>query len=167
MDGGREGDPLKLLAHGCAALFSISQEEILDRSKADIASKTITHFKTSWFALQVISRAAQHLAISTLEIFTLGIVACSLVSIFLWWHKPKDVSTQCVIRIHLTNEELEQVLAGPTPSRTSAGASTGGVYLLTQLQLLQHHPFQQAFRFWLGTSLLQPALSISYGIYFQ
>jgi hypothetical protein len=126
--GERVGNPSKLLVHGCPALFSISQEEILDKSKADIASKTITLFQTSWFALQIISRAAQHLAISTLEIFTLSIVACCLVSILLWWHKPKDVSTLCVIQIHLTNEELEQVLAGPRPSWNGDGVRTS-VYL--------------------------------------
>jgi hypothetical protein len=105
----------KLLAHGCPALFSISQEEILDKSKADVASKTITLLQTCWFALQVISRAAQHLAISTLEIFTISIVACSFASILLWWHKPKDVSTQTVIQVDMTDEELEEVLAGPRP----------------------------------------------------
>jgi len=113
---GEIGDyPSKLLAPGCPALFSISQEEILDKSKANIASKAITLLQTFWFALQVISRAAQHLAISTLEIFTISIVASSLLSTLLWWNKPKDVSTQTVIRIDMTNEELEQVLAGPRP----------------------------------------------------
>jgi hypothetical protein len=123
--------PLKLLAHGCPALFSFSQEEILDKSKADVASKTITLLQTCWFVLQVISRAARHLAISTLEIFTISIVACSLVSTLLWWHKPKDVSTQTVIRIDMTNEELEQVLAGPRPeySPGELRASRAVIYL--------------------------------------
>jgi len=126
-----EDYPPKLLAHGCPALFSISQEEILDKSKADIASKTITLFQTLWFAIQGISRAAQHLAISTLEIFTISMVSCSLVSILLWWHKPKDVSTQSVIRIHMTNEELEQVLAEPRPnySPSELRATRAVIYL--------------------------------------
>jgi len=121
----------KLLAYGCPALFSISQEEILDKSKADIASKAITLLQTFWFALQVIYRAAQHLAISTLEIFTISIVASSFLRTLLWWNKPKDVSTQNVIRIDMTNEELEQVLAGIRPdySPGELRASKAIVYL--------------------------------------
>jgi hypothetical protein len=102
----------KLIAHGCPALFTISKEDILDKSKADYVAKTITVLQTLWFLTQIIGRAAQRLPTSALEIFTLSIVISSLVSFVLWWHKPKDISTPTVIRIDTTKEELDGILNG-------------------------------------------------------
>lgn len=100
----------KLIARGCPALFTISKEDILDKSKAEYVAKTITVLQTLWFLTQIIGRAAQRLPTSTLEIFTISIVISSLVSFVLWWHKPKDVSTPTVIRIDMTKEELDGIL---------------------------------------------------------
>lgn len=106
-------DTAKLLVHGCAQLFTISKEEIMDKSKADTVTKTIAFIQTLWFAMQVIGRAVQHLPISTLEIFTISIIICSLTSYTMWWHKPKDVSTQVTVRVDITNATLQGILDAP------------------------------------------------------
>jgi hypothetical protein len=88
----------------------LSKRRILDKSKTDAVTKVITILQTLWFATQVIGRASQHLPISTLEIFTVSIVISSFLSFILWWHKPKDVSTQTTLRIEITRDQLYGII---------------------------------------------------------
>ncbi|KAK3326033.1 hypothetical protein B0H66DRAFT_588703 [Apodospora peruviana] len=68
-------------------------EEIWDKSKQDRFARLITAFQVSYTILQAIGRAVQHLTITILELNTLGIVVCSLMTAFAWLHKPADVRT--------------------------------------------------------------------------
>ncbi|KAM7184947.1 hypothetical protein V8F33_012713 [Rhypophila sp. PSN 637] len=68
-------------------------EEIWDKSKQDRFARLITAFQVSYTILQAIGRAVQHLSITILELNTLGIVVCSLMTAFAWLHKPADVRT--------------------------------------------------------------------------
>ncbi|KAF2500876.1 hypothetical protein BU16DRAFT_602968 [Lophium mytilinum] len=79
-------------------LPSISEEEILDKSKASWAVKVISYFQISWFVAQTVGRSVQNLLVSPLEWFTLAIVICTLVSYLLWWKKPLDVDTPIIIK---------------------------------------------------------------------
>ena len=75
----------------------ITREEINDKSKADTFAKVVTAFQTSWFILQCIGRAAQHLAFSTLELSTVAFVCCTLPTYYFWLQKPLDVFTPTII----------------------------------------------------------------------
>lgn len=73
-------------------------DEIWDKSKQDRFARLVTTFQVSYTIIHAIGRAAQHLAITILELNTLGIVVCSLMTAFAWLHKPADVRTP----IHIT-----------------------------------------------------------------
>jgi hypothetical protein len=52
----------------------ISQKEIWDKNKVDGFARMLTILQIIWFFIQCIGRAAQHLAITTLELSTLAFV---------------------------------------------------------------------------------------------
>lgn len=84
----------------------VTDEEIWDKSKQDTLAKVITTFQIGFLVVQSIGRAAQHLAITTLELNTLGIVACSLMTSCTWLRKPSDVRTPLLIRTSITILEI-------------------------------------------------------------
>ncbi|KAF8204595.1 hypothetical protein BJ912DRAFT_1072390 [Pholiota molesta] len=51
----------------------ITAEEIQDRAKGDFISKGLVILQTSWFILQCLARWSQKLALSELEVVTLGL----------------------------------------------------------------------------------------------
>jgi hypothetical protein len=75
----------------------ITNEEIMDRSKADWIVKTLALVQILWFMTQMIGRWAQGLATTTLELFTLGIVFSAAITYSAWWEKPFDVQEPVVI----------------------------------------------------------------------
>jgi len=82
---------------------TMTEEEIQDRSKADIFSKGIVVLQTTWFIVQCISRFATKLAITELEVVTLAFAACNGITYWLWWHKPSDV--RCAVPVYLKTSE--------------------------------------------------------------
>ncbi|MCJ1446973.1 MAG: hypothetical protein MMC23_007481 [Stictis urceolatum] len=76
----------------------VSAEEMWDKSKQDRLAKIITTFQIGYLVLHCIGRAAQNLAITTLELNAVAIVVTSLMYAFIWLHKPASVRT--AIRIH-------------------------------------------------------------------
>ena len=80
-------------------------EEIWDKSKQDRFARLVTAFQVSYTILQAIGRAVQRLTITIIELNTLGIVVCSLMTAFAWLHKPADVRTP--VRIRTTASILE------------------------------------------------------------
>jgi len=71
--------------------IAITEEEISDRSKTDQLSKLITCVQILWFVIQLAGRAVQHLPTTNLELFTLGIVVCSLGTYSAYWRRPQDI----------------------------------------------------------------------------
>ena len=88
-----------LLRKGKIAFPSITEEEIEDRSKADGLAKGIALLQTTWFIAQCISRTAQGLIITEIELVTLAFAALNGISYFLWWNKPLDV--KCCVPVLL------------------------------------------------------------------
>jgi len=85
-----------------------SREEIEDRSKGDAVTKALVMSQTTWFLLQCIARASQHLAVTELELVTVAFAVLTIMMYVLWWDKPLDV--QCPIRVRRRrsgNHELE------------------------------------------------------------
>ena len=89
----------ELLTAGKIEFPSISLEEIEDRSKSDGFSKTIALGQTLWFVAQCISRRAQHLDLTLIELLTLSLAVLNGFMYLLWWHKPLDV--HCPVHVYL------------------------------------------------------------------
>ncbi|KFY93545.1 hypothetical protein V498_04358 [Pseudogymnoascus sp. VKM F-4517 (FW-2822)] len=60
-------------------------------NKTDSLTKGIVVLQVTWFTIQCISRAAENLPISQLEIGTVAYVGCSILTTAFWWHKPLDI----------------------------------------------------------------------------
>ncbi|KAJ9656387.1 hypothetical protein H2198_004965 [Neophaeococcomyces mojaviensis] len=84
----------------------ISDKELWDKSKQDRIVKLIMAIQTTYFVLQCIGRAIQQLAITTLELNTLAIVVCSLMTSFVWLHKSADVRIPIIVKSAFTIEEI-------------------------------------------------------------
>ncbi|KAK7021841.1 hypothetical protein VNI00_017227 [Paramarasmius palmivorus] len=71
--------------------ISLTEDEIKDRSHADIITKSIAVLQTTWFIIQVIARASEGLAVTELEIITVAFAILNFGTYFLWWNKPLRV----------------------------------------------------------------------------
>ena len=80
--------------------------EIWDKSKQDRLAKFIMTFQIGYLVIQCIGRLAQGLAITTLELNTLAIVVCSLMTAFTWLHKPSDVATPIYLHTSIPIESI-------------------------------------------------------------
>lgn len=86
-----------LVVNGHIDYPQTTADEIWDKSKQDRLTRCITAFQISYLIIQCIGRAAQGLAITTLELNALGIAVCSLMTAFTWLHKPADVRSPCLV----------------------------------------------------------------------
>jgi hypothetical protein len=77
---------------------TLSDAEINDRSKVDWIVKSLAVLQILWFTTQIIGRWAQDLAVTTLELFTIGIVFCASVTYVASWEKPFDVQVPVVLQ---------------------------------------------------------------------
>ncbi|KAK0229392.1 hypothetical protein EDD85DRAFT_776670 [Armillaria nabsnona] len=73
---------------------AVSAETIEDKSKGDALSKTFSILQISWFIVQCIARAIQHLPITLLEMTALSFASLSIITYLLWWYKPLNVKYQ-------------------------------------------------------------------------
>jgi hypothetical protein len=95
-----------LVSHNYLRFPEISKKELWDKSKQDTIAKGITCFQISYLILQCIGRAAQHLAITTLELSALAIVACSIITSLCWLRKPVDVMTPIKLYTESSTDEI-------------------------------------------------------------
>lgn len=70
----------------------ISSDAISDKSKAGKLSKLIAVVQIFWFGTQCITRLAQHLPLSILELNTLIHSLFAMITYGFWWNKPFDIS---------------------------------------------------------------------------
>jgi len=110
--------------------IAITEEEISARSKTDQLSKLITCLQILWFVIQLIGRAVQHLPTSNLELFTLGLVVCSLGTYAAYWRRPKDISLPITIPVG-EGKALRDVFGGEVQRLTAAITCIfGGCHLI-------------------------------------
>jgi hypothetical protein len=83
----------------------VSEENIVDKSKASKFAKTIVCIQAAWFMVQCITRMSLHLPISLLELSTFVHALCTLVVYGLWWDKPLDIEVPTTIPIHDTDTQ--------------------------------------------------------------
>ncbi|KAL8939592.1 MAG: hypothetical protein Q9216_003272 [Gyalolechia sp. 2 TL-2023] len=77
--------------------INVSDEDIKDKSKANLLAKGLVLLQISWMMFQCISRKAAGLPISVLEVHTLVHAACALIMYCLWFKKPMDVEEPTII----------------------------------------------------------------------
>lgn len=76
-----------------------SLKSIQDRSKANYLAKGLVCLQAGWLVLQCISRLAEGLPITSLEINTLGHVICALLMYVFWWNKLSTSRSQLYLRM--------------------------------------------------------------------
>ncbi|KAF9471545.1 hypothetical protein BDN70DRAFT_819844, partial [Pholiota conissans] len=96
IDGSLKSTPKKLqliynIKEGVISPPRLMEEDIQDRSKGDIISKTLIILQTTWFIVQCLARWSQHLPLTELEIVTLGFAMLNGITYALWWNKPQNV----------------------------------------------------------------------------
>lgn len=91
----------------------ISAKEVDDKSKGNWFTKSLALLQICWFLIQLLTRVAQHLETSPLELFTLGVVGCTIISYVYWWAKPLDVNTSTPLSKGSSFEISKQALFEP------------------------------------------------------
>ena len=93
-----------------------TKAEIRDRGKRHWLSKALVLFQTSWFVLQCIARAREHLPITHFEIVTVAYVAVNFVTFIVWWDKPLNVDRP--VRVFLKQTQPYETQAGEAQEST-------------------------------------------------
>ena len=70
----------------------LTEAEIKDKGKSDWLAKSLVLLQTSWFMMQCIAQAIEHLPVTHLEIMTLAYAAMNFVIYIFWWNKPLNVN---------------------------------------------------------------------------
>ena len=71
--------------------LQMSEDTIRDKSKASWLTKSFLFGQLGYFLMQLIGRWPQQLAVTPLELLTLGIAVSITVAYAAWWDKPFDV----------------------------------------------------------------------------
>ncbi|KAI9511203.1 hypothetical protein F5148DRAFT_1373939 [Russula earlei] len=86
----------------------IAKEEIEDKSKGDVISKSLVILQTGWFVTQCIVRGARGLPVTELELVTVAFATLNFVMYLLWWDKPLNVERGVrVYKKRITEEPVD------------------------------------------------------------
>lgn len=86
--------------------WGLNEELIRDKSNADSAAKLVAFCQVLWFVAAAIMRSVHGLPISQLESMTLSYIPLFIATYYLWWFKPKDISTPSVVNLpHMSPEQ--------------------------------------------------------------
>lgn len=101
--------------------FSISQKEILDKSKEDGLSKLVALIQILRLVISIITRKARDLSTSQLEILTLNFAVQAVITYIFQWDKPKDISVPSKIHLEkLSDDKKKAKLCATRLRQTSA-----------------------------------------------
>ena len=85
----------------------ISKEELISRSKSDGVVKLIALLQITWFGLQALFRAIQHLQVTPLEIITVAFVVLAVLTYAIWWNRPQDIEYPIIITLQDAEDGVE------------------------------------------------------------
>lgn len=105
-----------LIKEGYLPVPEITEEEIFDKSKANLLNKVLVCIQTGWFVLQCLARWRQSLPLTTLELATITYVWCTWGIYSQWLNKPLDVESSTLLKIKASTAEI-LVKAGPAASK--------------------------------------------------
>lgn len=86
--------------------FMIDGKAIDDRNKSDIFVRVLAVGQALWFCVDIIARGLQGLAVTTLEVTTIGIIVDSILVYYFWKDKPADVEYSEIVDIGMTLDEM-------------------------------------------------------------
>ena len=95
-----------------------TKAEIKDKGKSDWLAKSLVLLQTSWFVMQCIARAVEHLPVTHLEIVTLAYAAMSFAIYIFWWNKPLNVNRPVRVFRKSEREETQPRVNEPTRKLT-------------------------------------------------
>lgn len=95
-----------LVDQGFMRMPNLQTDEINGRNKLDSLGRSLAALQAMWFAFNTIGRAISGLHITTLELTTLAFIFLMVLSSFVWWHKPMDVSHPIFVRCHVSLSEI-------------------------------------------------------------
>lgn len=78
-------------------LMKFDEDDINAVAKADSLTKMITCFQALWFVTQVVSRLAEHRAVTLLEVSTCAYVFSAFITYAAWWKKPQNCSLPLMV----------------------------------------------------------------------
>ena len=98
-----------LVKHGYVPYeeVKIDKKIISDKNKTDSLIRVFIVCQILWYCISCIARLCQHLAITLLEIATVGFILCSAGTYIFWFEKPMDVGRAITLR---PNTSMEQIL---------------------------------------------------------
>ena len=102
-----------------------TEAEIKDRGKSDWLAKSLVLVQTSWFVMQCIARAIEHLPVTHLEIVTLAYAAMNFVIYIFWWNKPLNVNRP--VRVFRKSGESEPSEMQPQSSSEARKLTWGAI----------------------------------------
>jgi len=111
----------------------ITEDDIKDRSKGDLISKTIFVLQMAWFAIQCLARGWQHITLTEVELVTLAIAIVNVAICYFWLDKPLGV--QYAVPLYLSGQE---------PAKLSPRHNIG---LVEELGLLSSEVFHRVGRY--------------------
>ena len=86
----------------------LDRKFIDDKTKGDGTVRFITVCQMVWFSINCFGRLAQRLAITTIELTTLGFILCTLGTYFLWARKPMDVGSAIILVPNVSVREIQE-----------------------------------------------------------
>lgn len=86
-----------LMRHAPRVIPDLSEDSLLDRSKADGIQKFLFVWQMLFFCFSCAERLAQGLPLSLLEVSTLAHALCMLIICIVWWKKPFNVDEPTLI----------------------------------------------------------------------
>ncbi|KAA8650406.1 uncharacterized protein ATNIH1004_003092 [Aspergillus tanneri] len=90
---------LFLVEQGYLECPQIGRKDIGDRNKSDGVARCFAVCQGVWLLLNCILRAAQSLAVTTLELTTVSFVIVFFATSFCWYHKPLDIGTTITLTL--------------------------------------------------------------------
>jgi hypothetical protein len=141
-----------IMKHFPHLLTSIPEEYILDQAASSSLSKALLIVQVAWFCTNCASRLSQGLPLSLLEVSTAAHAFCTLLTYFVWWSKPLNVSAPTLMRekeargvyalLKCSDDEYDKALE-MAQKRAAEGSSTlAGTHGLGKIDLaadaLQH-----------------------------
>jgi hypothetical protein len=90
---------IRLLQNAPEIFPNLTEDEILDKSKASTLVKTLTCLQAFWFCLQCVVRLTMSTSISLLELNVFGHCVCTFIIYAIWWNKPMDIYEPTILEI--------------------------------------------------------------------
>ncbi|KAL0958874.1 hypothetical protein HGRIS_014190 [Hohenbuehelia grisea] len=109
-------------------IHHIPAEAIWDKSKGDALAKVVVCLQLLWFILQFLARIQQHLAVTELELVTLGYAILALLLCFFWWYKPLDVQQPIALYGLPSHHVSSDAILPPSKASFFLGAITSSIF---------------------------------------